>query len=177
MPTEINYSDTHRLISSAVAQKSEGSALVTYLEIGVQEGHSLKAVMESSPVVFAIGVDTWGDNYGGTGRCTHHHVVELLGPLSSRVVLISGNSHSILSGIGHKFDVIFVDGDHSEAGALLDLEDSLALLKPDGILFFDDLDHPKHPYMHFVTEHFRARHDLTILNHAVGYGVSEFRRT
>ena len=43
------------------------------------------------------------------------------------------------------FDLITVDGDHSEAGARADLETVIPRLKVGGALVFDDISNPSHP--------------------------------
>jgi len=45
------------------------------------------------------------------------------------------------------FDLITVDGDHSEEGAFDDLLNVIPHLNVGGILVFDDIAHPTHPYL------------------------------
>jgi predicted O-methyltransferase YrrM len=45
------------------------------------------------------------------------------------------------------FDLITVDGDHSEVGARIDLENVMCRLKVGGVLLLDDLSHPQHRYL------------------------------
>ena len=45
------------------------------------------------------------------------------------------------------FDLILVDGDHSEAGAHQDLQNVFPRLAPGGMLVFDDIAHPAHHYL------------------------------
>jgi predicted O-methyltransferase YrrM len=66
--------------------------------------------------------------------------------------LIVGNSHRALPDYFSKhpdlfFDLITVDGDHSEDGAEQDLREVVPHLKVGGILVFDDISHPAHPYL------------------------------
>jgi hypothetical protein len=39
---------------------------------------------------------------------------------------------------GGRFDWIYIDGDHSFEGVLRDIEQAKRLIKPDGLLIFDD---------------------------------------
>ena len=43
------------------------------------------------------------------------------------------------------FDIITVDGDHTNLGAAQDLADVMPRLKIGGAVVFDDICHPKHP--------------------------------
>lgn len=167
--------DPHDFLSQFVKSKGINFPALDYLEVGVQEGHSLNTVLNSTAIRLAVGIDTWGGEAGGTNRGTPTHVVELLGSLMDHVVLITGDSHSILRGLRHKFHVIFIDGDHSEAGGFMDLEESLRLLADGGSILFDDIDHPLHPYLRKVAEHFRSKNRLVCQFHAVGHGIMEFK--
>lgn len=48
------------------------------------------------------------------------------------------------------FDVIYVDGDHSMLGAVIDVAYAWKLLKPVGVLAIDDIRHPKYKPMRRV---------------------------
>ena len=49
---------------------------VSYLEIGVQEGASLRRVLSFNRSISRIGVcNTWGKEHGGTGRGNHNHII------------------------------------------------------------------------------------------------------
>ena len=49
-----------------------------------------------------------------------------------------------------RFDVITIDGDHSELGAAQDMCDTLPRLAVGGAVVFDDIAHPKHPELNRV---------------------------
>jgi predicted O-methyltransferase YrrM len=67
---------------------------------------------------------------------------------------LSGSSHELLPeflrGGAETFDLITVDGDHSRDGALADLNTVAGALRPGGLLAFDDISHPQHPYLYEV---------------------------
>ena len=122
----------------------------SYLEVGCADGGSLLDALASFPSLMRVAVaDTWGSEYGGTGRGGHQHIERAVGNLfpQVRVDFYDGDSHSTLSKIVDRFDLILVDGDHSEAGAMQDLEDSWNLLRAGGTLIFDDVGHPEHDYL------------------------------
>ncbi|MGV8875749.1 MAG: class I SAM-dependent methyltransferase [Rhodococcus sp. (in: high G+C Gram-positive bacteria)] len=61
-----------------------------------------------------------------------------------RHTLIHGDSHTTIAAYAKehpdaRFDVIFVDGDHSVEGARADLDDLRALATPDSVVIMDDI--------------------------------------
>jgi len=70
--------------------------------------------------------------------------------------------------------MITVDGDHSEAGALDDLKNVIPHLSVGGILVFDDIAHPAHPYLINVWKKTMAQFPfLTSFEFTeLGYGVA-----
>ena len=122
----------------------------TYLEIGTREGSSLynMGLSNSDSLKEIHIVDTWESEYGGSGRGSHDHIDELLTEMnySGAVVFHDGSSHDILPSLEleNHFDAIYVDGDHSYEGGLNDLNNVLPLVKPGGVILFDDIAHPSH---------------------------------
>lgn len=121
----------------------------SYLEIGVSDGKSLKEVLKYDSfcdIKKITLVDEWGNAYGGSGKGNHDHIIPSLGEESWTDIIEfkDGNSHDVLPTINSKFDMILVDGDHSDAGCLQDMEDSWKLLNPGGVMLVDDIVHPAH---------------------------------
>lgn len=150
------YPELHNLLE-------EVSALLrptSYLEIGVREGDSLKIVLGQHCPGKIYLCDNWGVDAGGTGRGNHDHIAALLEELHPEVhpVYLDGDSHVLLPTLTESFQMITVDGDHSEAGAARDLEDVWPRLELNGLLFFDDIKHPMHLYLDAVINSFVARH-------------------
>ena len=94
----------------------------------------------------------------------------------SEVLIISADSKIALPAMTREFDLIFVDGDHSAEGCSTDMDNSLRLLSPEGIMMVDDLDNEHHPYLRQVVTDFAASHKLRMTSHAVHAGVAELRR-
>ncbi|MBI4639080.1 MAG: glycosyltransferase, partial [Candidatus Tectomicrobia bacterium] len=72
-----------------------------------------------------------------------------------KVVLTSGNSKETIPEFLQQqpelfFDLVTVDGDHSAEGARIDLQHVLLRVKVGGVLVFDDICHPLHPWLERV---------------------------
>ena len=91
---------------------------------------------------------------------------------------VVGDSHKVLPAFfrAHPdrfFDLITVDGDHSEAGARSDLETVLPRLKPGGAVVFDDVSNPSHPELAGVwTDLFKRHPKYSVFTFTeIGFGV------
>jgi predicted O-methyltransferase YrrM len=105
-------------------------------------------------------------------------VLDRVGHRGSRMIL-SGDSHREVPRLFREspqltFDLVTVDGDHSESGARADLETVLPRLRVGGALVFDDISHPLHPGLFTVWRTTVARHRrfATWEFDDVGYGVA-----
>ncbi len=167
---------TQALIQKYAVSLVRSLDAIDYLEVGVQEAHTFRVVLETPGVRFAVGIDTWGHEYGGTGRGNPASAIHYIGDLMHKAVLITGDSHQLLPGLRHTFQLIFVDADHSEEGGLMDLADSLPLMADNGVMLFDDIYHPKHPYLRDVAIDFAHHRNLKMHEEHVGHGVAVFRK-
>lgn len=124
----------------------------SYLEVGVYQGESLEAVLNNCMPERVVLVDIW--NYRGVRD--HRQVAALLNfRRFDGAEFRDGDSHQILPGLaGQQFDLIHIDGDHSEKGAMADLVDAWPLLAVGGTLVFDDLLHNFKPHMQRVFDTF-----------------------
>ena len=126
----------------------------TYLEIGVRRGRSVCTVARGCPNVNIAAFDIWAQDYAGMENPGPAFVQsELLKHgHAGTISFINGDSHQTIPAFFREhpqatFDMITVDGDHSEAGALDDLKNVIPHLSVGGILVFDDIAHPAHPYL------------------------------
>lgn len=110
---------------------------VTYLEIGVWEGRSLLWMMDhilTDPTSRTVAVDMFSPQIEQTFRQNlaksgHAH----------RVQLIRERSETALRRMTpNSFDIIYIDGAHDVKTVLIDAINAWELLKPGGILIFDD---------------------------------------
>lgn len=148
----------------------------SYLEIGVNEGDSLAALLSVCTPKEIYICDLWGTAYGGTGRGSPQHIIDRLNGIGYKnaLYIFNGDSHVAIPISSKQFDFITVDGDHSYAGALSDLRNCYFNLKPGGLMFFDDTNHPNHKYLTDVAERFAKECNMTILEKSedeVGYYV------
>lgn len=123
-----------------------------YLEIGVRRGRSMAMVASTCPECDIVGFDMWSQDYAGIKNPGPDFVRKEIIKVGYRgnVEFISGNSHETVPAYlkqhtDYYFDLITVDGDHTESGAARDLRDVMPRLKIGGVLVFDDITHPKHP--------------------------------
>lgn len=154
----------------------------SYLEIGVREGDSLLALFNGWVPERVTLCDDWGTAAGGTGHGSHAHIETLLEtlktkplryPITTNPTYMDGNSHEIIKALGEKFEFITVDGDHSKEGATQDLDDAWPLLEVGGLIFFDDIFHPAHPYLIDVLREFEAKHLADALVIRVDHAVRD----
>lgn len=125
----------------------------SYLEIGVCEGNSVKAMIGEFPYINKLVLsDLWTDTYGGSNRLSHEHIEDMLedeGFDLQNVIFLDGDSKKTIpqyfefSG-SEIFDLIFVDGDHSIEGAFDDIANCIDHCR---IMAFHDVRHPEHRYL------------------------------
>lgn len=153
----------------------------SYLEVGVFRGRSMAVVAGVMPDCNLFGFDLWIENYAGMTNPGPAFVKEQLKRVGHRgeTTLISGDSRETVPEFLQKhpdlfFDLVTVDGAHSAEGARIDLENVLPRIKVGGVLVFDDIRHPKHPWLERVWDvvvgtnpNFR-----TAKYTALGYGVA-----
>jgi predicted O-methyltransferase YrrM len=123
-----------------------------YLEIGVRRGRSACAVASLAPTCDLALFDMWIPDYAGMENPGPAFVRAELARVghSGRCDFVDGDSHETLPRYfsDHPdtvFDLITVDGDHSDDGATRDLCDVLPRLAVGGAVVFDDISHPAHP--------------------------------
>lgn len=125
-----------------------------YLEIGVRRGRSVCTVARGCPNVDVVAFDMWMQGYAGMENPGPEFVQAELQKHGhkGKILFINGNSHQTVPAFFTQnpkttFDMITVDGDHSEEGAFDDLRNVIPHLSVGGIIAFDDIAHPSHPYL------------------------------
>lgn len=115
------------------------------LEIGTRFGYSLIALCRGAidagvvPSFVSIDLDSYPIFFGTPTQAVARANIKACVP-EALGTLIRADSHGILPGLRGDFDLVHVDGDHSEAGAYQDIRDSYLVVKPGGLILVDDLD-------------------------------------
>ncbi|MHB8120729.1 MAG: class I SAM-dependent methyltransferase [Desulfuromonadaceae bacterium] len=151
-------------ISNVLFAASKALQPQTYLEIGVRKGRSACMVVRGCPSVNIVAFDMWVQNYAGMENPGEDFVRQELikhGHIGD-AFFIDGNSHQTVPAFFNQypdtyFDMITVDGDHTEEGAFDDLCNVIPHLSVGGILVLDDISHPAHPYLFNVWRKVMAR--------------------
>lgn len=121
----------------------------SYLEIGVRRGRSVCALASKRPAAKIAMFDMWVENYAGMDNPGPDHVnkeLDKIGHTGERL-FVNGDSHRTLKAhfAEHPddyYDLITVDGDHSNMGAAEDIADVLPRLRVGGVILFDDTCNP-----------------------------------
>lgn len=124
------------------------------LEIGVRRGFTSCAIVAGAIDVELHMMDSWRPIYSerpNPGPVLVRQQLLAVGH-RGRPVFHQGNSHELMPRLfavepNLQFDIIVVDGDHTEAGADQDLRDTFPRVARGGVLIFDDLMHPSHRYL------------------------------
>jgi predicted O-methyltransferase YrrM len=175
-----HYFDIVNVLYSASKTIQPGN----YLEIGVRRGRSVCVVARGCPGVNIVAFDMWMQGYAGMENPGPEFVQsELLKHgHSGKIHFVNGDSHQTVPTFfkqnpGVTFDMITVDGDHSEEGALDDLKNVIPHLSVGGVLVFDDIAHPAHPYLLNVWEKtmvmfpFLTSFEFTELGYGVAFAI------
>lgn len=151
---------------------------ISYLELGTFEGRSVTWMMENvltHPKSVAVTVDDFSGGFGvmpdtemdGVRQRAIQNVAQL-----SRVTMIEDNTESAIRQlVGSQFDVIYVDASHDEADVLRDSRLAWPLLKPGGLMLWDDFDSRRWTGVRRAVESFVAGDDceLVFTNHQACY--------
>lgn len=113
------------------------------LEIGSRFGYSLVALCQGAGAerVVSIDMESYENCFEAPSQIVARRNLEACaGGRSLSQQFIVGDSHAVA--IDESFDLMHIDGDHTEAGARDDVLKFFRLLKPGGVMLVDDLDQP-----------------------------------
>lgn len=140
---------THYL-SDFLVQMAKEYQIESYMEIGVNEGRSLTAVVKNAPKLKTLYVcDNWTGWHGGKSWGNHKHITQKINASGYKgdVIYLDGDSQKTIPQY-HKshpemvVDLVTVDGNHDTNPAWEDLTNVERFAK---IIVFDDVYHPGHP--------------------------------
>lgn len=136
-----------------------------YLEIGVLGGRSMSVVASVAPDCELFGFDAWLEGYSTATLSGPEHVRTRLRRVGHRGAchLVAGPSAETVPRFladrpDLRFDLVTVDGDHGEGGARADLEHVLPRITLGGVIVFDDVRHPQHPWLERVWDTLVGQH-------------------
>lgn len=107
------------------------------LEIGVFEGRSTVWLLDNFPAAHLTAIDPWAYT-DGADEVTYERFMSNIRPYSDRVKVIRGKSQIARTFPEKEFDLVYVDGDHRAAAVLHDAVIAFEILKPGGLIIFDD---------------------------------------
>ncbi len=152
----------------------------SYLEIGVRRGRSLAMVASQAPRCRLVACDLFITDYAGMENPGPDFVRAELSRVGyqGEIGFVVGDSRAEVPRYfaAHPdawFDLITVDGDHSEAGARADIRNVLPRLKAGGALVFDDIANQSHPELRRVWQEMIVDDDAfsTCTFDELGFGV------
>lgn len=118
-----------------LAQKTD---LHKLLEVGVYRGGFIRTFLMNVKKSYAVGVDPYPNDCGAKN--------DLLINIKKYDLTNSFVLYDNLNQVNnHKFDIIHIDGEHSESAVYSDINYCVKLIHSNSILILDDIWHPKFP--------------------------------
>ncbi len=168
--------DYHELMAQRVVEQAEKlGRLIDYIEVGTFVGHSAEAVLSTCKVRQAILIDNFSLQLNGEKQ-SKQKVEQRLSPYDGLFEVVEGDSRVLLPRFSRRYDIGFVDGDHTDEGCRIDMDNMLPLLRDDGVMFVHDMLNPDFENLRIVAETFAREKGLRIEIHEVMNGLAELRR-
>jgi predicted O-methyltransferase YrrM len=123
----------------------KGKPNLKFLQIGAYTGDASVWLLDNiltDPTSTLTDIDTWkGSDEVEHERISfakvHEYYLERTKKYNN-LLSIQSKSEYVLSNLNQMYDFIYIDGDHTAKAVADDAEDSWKILKPSGILAFDD---------------------------------------
>ena len=153
-----------------VASYLQAIATPLVLEIGAFEGRASLWFLDEHPDLLLTVVDPWNFTAGASDE-TFDTFMNNVSPYKSRVSVIRGKSEEVIKDLGSdKYDIIYIDGDHTSGAVMYDAIIGFQLVKKGGMIIFDDylggdlsINYPK-PAIDFFHESYSALGRLDLLH-------------
>ena len=127
-------------------QKPTGKKPMNILEVGVFEGRGTVWFIEQFKNVKVYAVDVWDTKHSHPKyKDVFNTFKKHIEPYKNQVVILKGKSSDMIRSISPKirFDFVYIDASLHSKNALEDAVQSFILLKPGGLMIFDDYTHNK----------------------------------
>ncbi len=139
---------THNMVLWAQLLAPYREQSIKILEIGSYEGRSALFFLNYLPHSRIVCVDRFDESVDDPERArrmaqAENRFDENLAPFASRFEKRKGLSAAVLPQLaleGYRFNIVYVDGDHSAATVYQDAALSWPLLEADGLMIFDDYE-------------------------------------
>jgi GT2 family glycosyltransferase/predicted O-methyltransferase YrrM len=121
----------------------QAARVETALQIGCYKGRS-SYVIGKNIRGHLLDIDSFVGDHGNTLSITDlaatyiKNIGDLLG---TKIKVMIGNSHDLLKVLNAKFDLVFIDGSHSYGDVKKDIELSMQLMSPGGLICGHDYSH------------------------------------
>lgn len=131
------YRDYYQVKYEIAAER----AVSMIVEIGVRAGYSAWAFLQAHPEARYRGYDNGSTRHGGfAGALTWAE--NILRPYDATIVRCDTQQVDVLPGLdANQADLFHVDGDHSKAGVMHDLDLAYYHTRPGGMILLDDVSH------------------------------------
>lgn len=148
--------------------------LKTGLEIGSFEGASAVWLMDHCPNLTLTCVDIFGPAFDDVTGEYEQRFERNVAEYGDRIIKMKGKSADVLKTLPQRsqFDLIYIDGDHSYEGALIDAQLAFPLLKKGGILIFDDYNNPQFGVFKAVNEFLEDADGFKVLREEDDYQMA-----
>lgn len=130
------FGNEEQTLADYAAQLPKGAVIV---EIGVEFGRSTAALGLHAPDdAKHYCVDLFPSNHPTWGDMAFLHKANLKEAGYERFTQLAGDSAMVGLDFDHPIDLLFVDGDHSYAGVMRDIQVWTPKIKPGGVVLFHD---------------------------------------
>jgi predicted O-methyltransferase YrrM len=140
------------ITNNEAAKLAELAKRKTALEIGSAYGYSTLIIAQAARHLTTIDPHTERE---GSRQALEANLQAA--ELEGRVTILTQPSQAILPNLTTRFDLAFIDGDHTEPAITQDLRNAWALLKPGGGLAAHDYDEAQCPDVKPAIDRFAAK--------------------
>jgi predicted O-methyltransferase YrrM len=145
----------------------------SYLEVGIGNGGSwlTMSYLNRSTLELSHAVDNLSYTFAGQSHDEVLFIRDYLMGHISDVRFYHQNSGEFFQHCGHKYDVAFIDGDHSYVGVRNDYLDAIRYVNPGGIMIFHDVNSQAAPGVAHFWDEVKTKHRYQEFIHSDTCGI------